>query len=234
MNILLLVVGIIFLLSVLIGYKRGLLKIVVSLVSTLLCIVLVMFISPSVSKWIQESTPLRETIQNKCAEWIVPDGESAENLFQMDLSRENEITLIESADMPEVLQNMLLENNNSEAYAALGAETFGEYIGAYVAKVIADVVAFLVTFIAVFIIIRVVLGMLKIVDKIPLVGGTNRLLGGAIGAGMGIFIIWILFIVITLLYNTPLGVACLEDIAESEILTKLYDSNILMNYITKF
>ena len=65
MNILLLVVGIIFLLSVLIGYKRGLLKIVVSLVSTLLCIVLVMFISPSVSKWIQESTPLRETIQNK-------------------------------------------------------------------------------------------------------------------------------------------------------------------------
>lgn len=234
MNILLLVVGIIFLLSVLIGYKRGFLKIVVSLVSTLLCVVLVMFISPSVSKWIQESTPLRETIQNKCVEWIVLDGESAENLLQLDLSRENEITLIESADLPEVLQNMLLENNNSEAYAALGAETFGEYIGAYVAKVIADVVAFLVTFIAVFIIIRVVLGMLKIVDKIPLVGGTNRLLGGAIGAGMGVFIIWILFIVITLLYNTPLGVACLEDIAESEILTKLYDSNILMNYITKF
>ena len=234
MNILLLVVGIIFLLSVIIGYKRGFLKIVVSLVSTLLCIVLVMFISPSVSKWIQESTPLRETIQNKCVEWIVPDGESVENLLQLDLSRENEITLIESADLPEVLQNMLLENNNSEAYAALGAKTFGEYVGAYVAKVIADVVAFLVTFIAVFIIIRVVLGMLKIVDKIPLVGGTNRLLGGAIGAAMGIFIIWILFIVITLLYNTTLGVACLEDVAESEILTKLYDSNILMNYITKF
>ena len=234
MNILLLVIGIIFLLSVIIGYKRGFLKIVVSLVSTLLCIVLVMFISPSVSKWIQESTPLRETIQNKCVEWIVPDGESVEDLLQLDLSRENERTLIEGADLPEVLQNMLWENNNSEAYAALGAETFGEYIGAYVAKVIADVVAFLVTFIAVFIIIRVVLGMLKIVDKIPLVGGTNRLLGGAIGAAMGIFIIWILFIVITLLYNTPLGVACLEDIAESEILTKLYDSNILMKYITKF
>ena len=234
MNILLLVVGIVFLLSVIIGYKRGFLKIVVSLVSTLLCIVLVMFISPSVSKWIQESTPLRETVQQKCVEWIVPDGESVENLLQMDLSRENEITLIESADLPEVLQNMLLENNNSEAYAALGAETFGEYIGAYVAKVIADVVAFLVTFIAVFIIIRIVLGMLKIVDKIPLVGGTNRLLGGAIGAAMGIFIIWILFIVITLLYNTPLGVTCLEDIAESKILTKLYDSNVLMNYITKF
>ena len=234
MNILLLVIGIIFLLSVIIGYKRGFLKIVVSLVSTLLCIVLVMFISPSVSKWIQESTPLRETIQNKCVEWIVPDGESVEDLLQLDLSRENERTLIEGADLPEVLQNMLWENNNSEAYAALGAETFGEYIGAYVAKVIADVVAFLVTFIAVFIIIRVVLGMLKIVDKIPLVGGTNRLLGGAIGADMGIFIIWILFIVITLLYNTPLGVACLEDIAESEILTKLYDSNILMKYITKF
>lgn len=234
MNILLLGVGIIFLLSVLIGYKRGFLKIVVSLVSTLLCIVLVIFISPSVSKWIQESTPLRETVQNKCVEWFIPDGETAENVLQLELSRENERTLIESADLPEVLQNMLWENNNGEAYAALGVETFGEYIGAYVAKVIADVIAFLITFIAVFIIIRVVLAMLKIVDKIPLVGGTNRLLGGVIGAGMGIFVVWILFIVITLLYNTPLGVACLEDIAESGILTKLYDSNILMKYITKF
>lgn len=234
MNILLLVVGIIFLLSVLIGYKKGFLKIVVSLVSTLLCIVLVMFISPSVSKWIQESTPLRKTIQNKCVEWFAPDGEMAENVLQLELSRENEISLIEGADLPEVLQKMLLENNNSEVYTALGAETFGEYVGAYVAKVIADVVAFLITFIAVFIIIRVVLAMLKIVDKIPLVGGTNRLLGGVIGAGMGILIIWLFFIVITLLYNTSFGVACLEDIAESKILTKLYDSNILMKYITKF
>lgn len=234
MNALLLVVGVIFLISVLVGYKRGFIKIILSLVSTLLCIVLVMFISPSVSKWIQESTPLRETIQDKCVEWLVPEGTEGEDVLQTELSRENQISLIEGAKLPEIIQKMLLENNNSEVYTVLGVQSFGEYIGAYVAKVVADILAFLITFIAAFIIVRIVLGMLKIVDKIPLVGGANHLVGGIVGAGIGILIIWILFIVITLLYNTSLGVACLEDIAESEILTKLYEGNFLMNFITKF
>lgn len=234
MNMLLLVVGIILLVSFLVGYKKGLLKIITSLIATLLCIVLVMLISPSVSKWIQESTPLRETVQNKCVELLVPDTTTKEEALQANVSREDQISMIEGAQLPEIFRQMLLENNNSEVYTALGVQTFGEYIGAYVAKVIADILAFLITFIAAFIVIRVVIGMLGIVDKIPLVGGANHLLGGILGAGMGILIIWILFIVITLLYNTSLGAACLANIAESEILTKLYDGNLLMNYITKF
>lgn len=234
MNALLLVVGIIFLLSVLVGYKRGFIKIVASLVSTLLCIVLVMFISPSVSKWIQESTPLRETVQNKCIELLVPDTITKEEALQADLTSDEQRSMIEGAELPEIFRQMLLEDNNDEVYAALGVNTFGQYIGAYIAKVVADILAFLITFIAIFIIIRVVIGMLGVVDKLPLIGGANHLVGGILGAGVGILIIWILFIVITLLYNTSIGMACLEDIAESQILTKLYESNILMNYITKF
>ena len=234
MNTLLLVVGIIFLLSVIIGYKRGFLKNITSLASTLICVVLVLFISPGVSKWIQESTPLREIMENKCVELLLPDGTTGEEALQTEISREQQITMIEGADLPDIIQKMLLENNNSEVYTALGVQTFGGYIGAYVAKVLADIIAFLITFIAVFIIVRIVLGMLNIVDKIPLVGGANHLVGGIFGAGIGILIIWILFIVITLLYNTSLGMACMKDISESEILTKLYENNILMNYITKF
>ena len=234
LNVLLIVVAIIFLLSILIGYKKGLIKLVASLVSTVICIVLVMLISPSVSKWIQESTPLKETVQNKCVEWLMPDTTMEEEVLQTELPREEQITLIEGAKLPEIFQRMLLENNNNEVYMALGVETFGEYIGAYIAKVIADVLAFLVTFVVVFIIIRIVIGMLGIIDKLPLIGGANHLAGAAVGAGMGILIIWILFIVITLLYNTSFGAACLANISESKILTMLYENNILMNYITKF
>ncbi len=234
MNALLIVVGIILLLSVIIGYKRGLVKIIASLLATLVCIVLVFFISPSVSKWIQESTPLRETVKNKCIELILPDETMGEEALQTEIPLEQQRAMIENADIPDVIQEMLVENNHDEGYAALGVQTFGEYVGAYVAKVIADILAFLITFVAVFIIVRIVLGMLNIVDKIPLVGGANHLVGGIFGAGIGILIIWILFIVITLLYNTSLGMACMKGISESEILTKLYDSNILLKYITKF
>lgn len=234
MNTLLIVVGVIFLIGVLVGYKRGLLKIAVSLVSTLLCIALVMLISPSVSKWIQEKTPLRDTLKEKCVEWLKPEKAAESDVLQADLSRENQISLIEGAKLPEVFQKMLLENNNSEVYTALGVQTFGEYVGAYIAKVVADIIAFLITFVLAFIVVRILLGMLKILDKIPLVGTTNHLAGGAVGAGIALLIIWILFIVITLLYSTAFGTVCLKDISESQILTKLYDSNFLMNYITKF
>lgn len=234
MNTLLIVVGIIFLISVLVGYKKGLLKILASLVATLVCIVLVMMISPHVSKWIQESTPLRETIQNKCMELLIPDGGAIEEVLQAEGLRENQITMIEGAELPDIFRQMLLENNNSEVYEALGVQTFGEYVGAYIAKLIADVIAFLVTFVVVFIVVRVLIGMLGILDKLPLVGGVNHLIGGIVGAGMGILIIWILFIIITLLYNTSLGAACMTNIADSTILTKLYENNLLMNYITKF
>ena len=234
MNALLIIVGIVFLLSVIIGYKRGLVKIIASLLATLVCIVLVFLISPSVSRWIQESTPLKETVKNKCIELLLPDETTGEEALQTEIPREQQISMIEGADIPEVIQKMLLENNNNEVYTALGVQTFGEYIGAYVAKVIADILAFLITFVVVFIIVRVALGMLNILDKIPLVGGANHLVGGLFGAGIGILIIWILFIVITLLYNTSFGMACMKGISESEILTKLYDSNILLKYITKF
>ena len=234
MNVMLIIVGIVFLLSAIIGYKRGLVKIIASLLATLVCIVLVLLISPSVSKWIQESTPLKEMVKNKCIELLLPDETTEEEALQTEIPREQQISMIEGADIPEVIQKMLLENNNNEVYTALGVQTFGEYIGAYVAKVIADILAFLITFVVVFIIVRVALGMLNILDKIPLVGGANHLVGGLFGAGIGILIIWILFIVITLLYNTSFGMACMKGISESEILTKLYDSNILMKYITKF
>lgn len=234
MNILLLVVGIIFVGSVIVGYKKGFVKIVASLLATLISMVLVMVLMPHVSTWIQNSTPLKTTIQEKCIEALQLDGGPSVSLSDIEIPREHQISLIEGANLPSIFQDMLLENNNNEVYANLGVSTFGEYVGAYIAKVVADIIAFLVTFILVMIIVRIGLNLLGIVNKIPLIGGANRLVGAILGGGIGILIIWVLFIVITLLYSTSLGAACMESISGNAILSKLYDSNLLMNAITKF
>ena len=234
MNILLIVVGIIFLLSVLRCYKKGLIKIVASLLATLVCFLLVTLISPHVSEWIQTSTPLKGVVQEKCAEMFGMEANTNLETMGSELSRDEQMELIQKAGLPEILQDMLWENNNSEVYEALGVNSFVGYIGGYIAKVIADILAFLITFIVAFIAIRLVIGMLGFIDKIPLVGKTNHLLGGVVGAGVGILAIWILFAVITLLYNTSFGASCLDSIAESDILTWLYDNNLLLNSVMKF
>ena len=235
MNKLLLVVGAIFLISVIVGYVRGFLKIALSFAITIASIFLVMAISPHISKWIQESTAVEETVKNKLEGMIqLPEGVTPETLSSVEIPREQQISLIEGAGLPSMIQDMLLENNNSEAYAALGVTSFVDYIGAYITKLIADIIAFLVAWIVVTIIARILMGVIGIVGKIPVIGGVNKIAGAIVGVGIGLIIVWILFVLVTLLYNTTVGQACMTDIAASPILTKLYDGNALMKFITKF
>ena len=235
MNKLLLVVGAIFLISIIVGYVRGFLKIALSLAITIASIFLVMAISPHISGWLQESTAIGETVKNKLEGMIqLPEGVTQETLSSVEIPREQQISLIEGAGLPSMIQDMLLENNNGEAYAALGVTSFADYIGAYITKLIADIIAFLVAWIVVTIIARILMGVIGIIGKIPVIGGVNKIAGAIVGAGIGLIIVWILFVLVTLLYNTTVGQACMTDIAASQILTKLYDGNALMKFITKF
>lgn len=235
MNKLLLVVAVIFIVSIVVGYIRGFLKIALSLGITIVSILLVGAITPHISGWIQKSTSIGEKVQNKITSMFeVPDGTSIEALSAIELPREEQISAIEGARLPKVIQDMLLENNNHEAYEALGVTNFVDYIGAYITKLIADIIAFLVAWIAVIIIARVLMGVIGIIGKIPVIGGVNKIAGAVVGAGTGLIIVWILFILVTLLYSTTVGQACMTDIVASPILTKLYEGNVLMKYITKF
>jgi uncharacterized membrane protein required for colicin V production len=234
MNILLVVVGAIFLVGIIIGYARGFLKIAISLAAYAVAILLVATLSPHVSSWIQQSTPLVEMVQNKVNKTLLQAGQSEEELSHVEESQQEQIALVENGNVPEFIQNMLLANNNNEVYQVLGVTTFVDYIGAYIAKLIADILSFIILIIVAIIAVHIILGVAGIIGKIPVIGGINRLAGGAVGMIVALLIVWILFAVITLLYNTSLGAKCLQDIADSKILTVLYEKNFLMNRITRF
>lgn len=234
MNGLLLAVGIIFLVCIGIGYKRGFLKIVASMLATIAIIVLVTILTPYVSEGIRSVTPVEEVMQEKCIDMLIPDKSGDDKVIEDDLSDEKQRKLIEESKLPKMFQDMLVVNNNDEVYELLGVTTFGEYVGTYFAKVITDIIAFLVTLLIVTILVRTVLCMVGVIDKLPVIGGMNRVAGGIIGIGTGLIIVWVLFLVITVFYDNSISQACLEDISENRILQVLYDSNILMKYVTKF
>ena len=149
-------------------------------------------------------------------------------------SQDAQFFMIENAKLPEVFQQLLLDNNNPEIYKTLGVTTFSEYIGSYLARLIADIVSFLLTLIVVTIVVRTILCTVGFIGKLPVIGGLNRIAGGILGIGTGLIVVWVLFIIITLMYDSEIGRQCFASIAENEFLTYLYENNILMNYITKF
>ena len=259
MNGLLILVGIILLVCVIAGLVRGFIKIVASLAATIIIIVLVVFLTPYVSKGILKVTPLERMVQEKCVELLTPDledmdlsgieingqkldgidleaagitEEDIKNLIgKIDLTREQQISAIENANIPQLFRDLLLENNNAEIYKNLGVSTFGEYVGAYMAKVIADFVGFLLTLLIVTLVVRTIV---LFMSDLPFIVVLNRIAGVVLGMATGVIIIWVILIVVTLLYTTSIGKICFENIADSQILTFLYDHNPLLEAITRF
>ena len=234
MNGLLIAVGLIFLVCMIVGYTRGFIKIVASLGATVATIVLATFLSPYVSGVLLKTVPIEEMMQEKCMEILMLNQEGVTVSDDVENSQDAQFFMIENAKLPEVFQQLLLDNNNPEIYKTLGVTTFSEYIGSYLARLIADIVSFLLTLIVVTIVVRTILCTVGFIGKLPVIGGLNRIAGGILGIGTGLIVVWVLFIIITLMYDSEIGRQCFASIAENEFLTYLYENNILMNYITKF
>lgn len=163
------------------------------------------------------------------------EGASMEDIItSAEIPRDVQIQAIEGADLPEIFKSLLTENNNSEMYSRLGAETFAEYVGDFLAKLILNILAFLCTFILITIVVRAVIFALDIVSNLPVLGILNRIAGGIIGLGGALIIVWTAFIVITLLYVTSFGKEMYELIDTDLFLKTLYQYNPIMEIATMF
>ena len=156
----------------------------------------------------------------------VSTEEAEQSIMEGGVPKQMQIVAIEGADLPDVFKNLLLENNNSEVYQKLGVTTFAEYVSKYFAKLVIEIIAFLVTFLFATIVIRAVVFALDFVTALPVLAGV------LVGSTISFIIVGILFIVITLLYTTTIGKQAMGMIREDQILSFLYDNNIIMKIAT--
>lgn len=156
-----------------------------------------------------------------------------EEIENAEIPRDMQVAAIEGADIPQIFKRLLSTNNNSEIYDELGAETFAQYVGSFLSKLIVNVVAFLCTFLIVTIILRAVIFALDVVSELPMLGIINRLAGGAVGILCALIIVWLIFVVVTLLYVTSFGKEMYELIQANEILKLIYEYNPVMQLATK-
>ena len=305
MNWLSMLIGAVFLICMIVGFMRGAIKIIVSLVATVVTLVLVYFATPFVSDAIAEYTPLDDMIKSQVVQTMAnaasaqlggeeeggsldaasvrrvleaagisedmlaqygisiddivngnissedlakfgisgdvlnglqgEDGASMEDIItSAEIPRDVQTSAIEAADLPDVFKNLLTENNNSEMYQRLGAETFAQYVGNFLSELILNILAFLCTFILVTIVVRAGIFALDIVSNLPVLCILNRIGGGIIGLGGALIIVWTAFIVITLLYVTSFGKEMYELIDTDLFLKTLYQYNPIMEIATMF
>lgn len=222
MNLLLIGCLLLVLICAAVGYKRGLVKVLFSLVSFILIMLVVGVISPVIGSILKEKTSLHGTISEKCTavvqEWnVVGDAASAEGRLQ----------LIDQYQFPESIKQYLKEDT---ALTTLETD-FTSYISGKLADLMIDAIAYVVAFVVVWIIFRIIAGVLDLVAKLPVLKTLNHLGGVLAGCSQGVLIIWVFFLVVTVFCASSWGSQCMKMIAESEILTYIYDKNFILKFI---
>lgn len=206
------------------GYRKGFIRKTVSAVSLILTLVLVTYLTPQITSFLQEHTSVYANLQEKCSEMFLDEDYDAN-------VKTDQVLLIEHMELPENIKEMLLENNNTEAYDLLAVTGFYDYVGAYLANMILDTLAYLITFVLVFAGMKILLAALDIVTMLPILHGINKLAGGVLGMALGVLQVWLVFLLVSALCSGDLGKMFFQLISENQFLMFLYEHNLIMNIV---
>lgn len=217
MNWLLLLVLAIILVNGLIGMKKGLIKVVFSMVSMFLAMVLTALISPTVTGMLSNNDTIYTYVSDKVEQMVDANEE------QVDSS--NEDSFIENLRLPKSIKENLVENRDK------GMSNFKGYITESISKIILKAAGFVLTFIVSLILIWVLSKVLDIISKLPVLNQINKSAGLIAGLVHGLILVWIFFAIITVFGGTGFGQSALAAVEESVILSFVYDKNFLTRHL---
>ena len=206
-----------FALFIIHGYRKGFVKMAYSLVAVIISIALVSAITPYVKEALLKNTTLYDRLTQRCVEALDKKEKTKQ---QKDNKKEKEDIDAKEPMLPTAVKAITGELTKNDL-----AEGLKKQAGESLAMWILCVIAFVGSLIIVWLLLNFIEGALDLVTKLPVLHGTNQLLGAAAGAVHGLLLLWILCIVLTAL--------CLEDncrvvfqqIQDSPILSFLYENN---------
>jgi len=224
MNIFTLIILAILAISVWLGWKKGLVRTILSLCSMIISLVLVWFLFPHVSSVVEGFTPIRETVYEHVNGFLSEEvPELLEQLPTADTTAQNE--LIEKLPLPEELKEKLSLNNKIDVYETLGVDNFVEYLSTTITNLLIQAASLLITLVIVFIAVHLLIHVLDLVAKLPVLNVANKSGGAIAGLVLGYLIVQIIFLVITVFSGTGWGKSLMLQVNESTILTFLYNSS---------
>lgn len=241
------------------GYIRGFLRVLLTTFFLVITLILSASLAGPAAAFLREHTSVDDKIEQRICKYIdsrlygeaadddISDGgsqsEAADNIYTEEISKDDmyaragsdaadtdaEKSFIDSLALPSFLKTELRENNTIQRYTELGVSTFRAYISSQLSAVILKAICYIILTIAVAVILKIISGALGLINRIPVIGGVNRLLGGFLGLLEGLLILWCICIFIMIFSGTSFGTSCMSVIRSSGLLSVIYDYNLPVN-----
>lgn len=237
------------------GYRRGLIKSLASVISLVASLALVSFVTPYVSQFLQEQTPVYTYVMERCQESFTVTLDEADEKTAESETEEGDVSLkkgnnndtvgnvagtissqlqknaIEELPLPSVLKNLLIRNNTEKIYKDLAVNSFNDYVPKFMANLIMNIISFVVTWLIVASFIWLAVMTLDVIANLPIIHGVNQMLGLVLGAGQALVIVWIAFLAITVFASTAIGKQLMEMIEKNVLLNQLYNGNVFLKLL---
>ncbi|MCF0135222.1 MAG: CvpA family protein [Lachnospiraceae bacterium] len=123
--------------------------------------------------------------------------------------------------IPSYLKEGIMMNNTMFLQESMGAESLREYAGRYFARFLLNTASILVIFLASWTILVWLASKLRLLNKLPLVGTVNAVLGGIVNAVIGFVLMLFVVFVITALGSGNAAVAIIADAIDKSYIASL-------------
>lgn len=227
-NWLFLVVLVVILLFAFAGYKRGLIKVAYSLFSLVLTIALSLAITPFIEDFLLEKTALYDTVKEGFLNGLEQTADLPDPTQLQDTAEQ--VKALESYHLPSFVNNEVVDNMKKQVEIL----DFPDYLASYIAQLAVSAAAFLIGCILIKILVKIIFDTLDLIVKLPVLNAFNHSGGLILGFVQGLLIIWIFFVIITLLGGNSFGNDCMRMIKESVLLDWIYRNNIVMIVLSSF
>ncbi len=211
-----------------IGLKKGFIKMVFSLVSTIAALLIAMLFSPVVAGMLKSNEAVVGFFDEKISAIVDFSSEDAETEAES-----KQESLIESLPLPETFKESLLENNQVDTYVSMQVQNFEEYVCRQITNVIINAIAFVIALVLAMIALFILCNALNLLAKLPLLRQINATAGLAAGVAEGVLLVWILFVILTMFAGSEFGKDALAMIAENPLLDFLYKNNMVSKFIAR-
>ena len=161
------------------------------------------------------------------------ESENSGAVLLGNLTRIEQTELIENLPLPEFLQDILLDYNNEEGYQGLGVSTFQDYLIGFIATGILNVAAFLASVLIVHLLLWLLISALSILANLPVIRVVNRVAGLALGLLQAMLVLWLAFLILSLVSGTRIGMQLMKMVESSTWLNWLYQSNLFLKIVLR-
>lgn len=240
MNWLLIIVILVLAGNIVWGFSRGFLRVIYSMLAWIAILVFVTWATPYVANVLTEKTNIDNRIESnldeKLHELVIGDTNGQKEDREPDAQnpgqgKKNYRDL--QMKLPDAVINKLFDTNKIADQILEGSGAY-DVVAGRATDLAMRVISFVLVLLIAVISFHLLSVVLKVVEKLPLIGGINRLLGLFAGLVKGILIIWLAFAIIAMAGTTDIGIALISYIYESPLLIWVYENNFVLTLLMTF